>query len=118
MVSRVLVCGGRRYNNRDKFMGVMRDLDADEGPFNHLINGGAGGADYLARQWADIHCVPISHYPANWKQFGRAAGPIRNQQMLDEGRPDLVIAFSGGPGTADMVARAKSAGVRIIQVPA
>lgn len=44
---------------------------------------------------------------------GKAAGPIRNQRMLDEGKPDLVVAFPGGRGTADMVRRAKAAGVPV-----
>jgi hypothetical protein len=55
-------------------------------------------------------------YPADWAKHGRAASPIRNQQMLDEGRPNLVVAFPGGRGTADMVRRARSAGVEVIEV--
>ena len=47
--------------------------------------------------------------------LGRKAGPIRNQRMLDDGKPDLVIAFSGGKGTAGMMAIARRAGVKIIQ---
>jgi len=53
---------------------------------------------------------------ANWRTHGKAAGPIRNQQMLDEGRPHLVVAFPGGTGTADMVRRAKAAGVPVMEV--
>jgi hypothetical protein len=48
---------------------------------------------------------------ADWEKLGRSAGPIRNQAMLDEGRPDLVVAFPGHHGTADMVRRARAAGV-------
>ena len=46
----------------------------------------------------------------------RGAGPERNARMLAEGRPDLVVAFPGGTGTADMVRRAKAAGVRVVEV--
>ena len=53
----------------------------------------------------------IELFPADWKVRGRAAGHIRNQQMLDEGRPHLVVAFPGGRGTADMVRRARAAGI-------
>ena len=52
-------------------------------------------------------------YPANWKKHGRAAGPIRNKQMLEEAKPDLVIAFPGGAGTANMVKQAREAGVKV-----
>jgi hypothetical protein len=60
--------------------------------------------------------VPIDVYVAQWKKHGRAAGPIRNQRMLDEGKPDLVVAFPGGRGTADMIRRAERAGVPVQQV--
>jgi hypothetical protein len=57
--------------------------------------------------------VPIDVYVAQWKKHGRAAGPIRNQRMLDKGKPDLVVAFPGGRGTADMIRRAERAGVPV-----
>ena len=47
----------------------------------------------------------------DWKKYGKKAGPLRNQQMLEEGKPDLVVAFPGGNGTADMVRRAKKANI-------
>jgi len=53
---------------------------------------------------------------ANWAGLGRKAGPIRNQEMLDQGRPNMVVAFPGGRGTADMVRRARGAGVEVIEV--
>ena len=67
----------------------------------------ARGADRFAQEWANANGVAWIVYDANWTKHGRAAGPIRNQQMLDEGRPTLVVAFPGGRGTADMVRRAR-----------
>ena len=52
-------------------------------------------------------------YPAQWDVYGRRAGPIRNQEMIDEGKPDGVVAFPGGKGTADMVRRAEAAGLKV-----
>lgn len=63
-----------------------------------------------------MNCIPCLNYPANWSKYKKKAGPIRNQQMLDEGKPDLVVAFSGGTGTADMVHRAKVANVKVIEI--
>ena len=62
--------------------------------------------------------MPVSIYPADWDKHGKAAGPIRNKQMIDEGKPDLVIAFPGGRGTAGAVRLAKFAGVtvRVVEV--
>lgn len=60
--------------------------------------------------------MPIESYPADWKRDGRGAGPIRNQRMIDEGKPHIVIAFPGGKGTADMVMRAEMAGIPVVKV--
>lgn len=57
--------------------------------------------------------VPVRVFKADWDKHGKAAGPIRNQQMLDEGKPDLVLAFAGGKGTDDMCRRARAAGVEV-----
>jgi hypothetical protein len=64
----------------------------------------------------DDQDIPCSVYMADWDGLGRKAGPIRNQRMLDEGKPDLVIAFPGGRGTADMVRRAREAGVEVVEL--
>jgi hypothetical protein len=83
-----------------------------------VIAGGARGADTLAVQEARARKppIPVRVYPADWRRHGKAAGPIRNQQMLDEGAPDLVLAFPGGGGTADMVRRARRAGLEVVRI--
>jgi hypothetical protein len=60
--------------------------------------------------------VPVSAHPADWFSHGKAAGPIRNQEMLAMEAPALVVAFPGGRGTADMVRRARKAGVDVLEV--
>lgn len=111
----ILVCGGRDYWDRVTFDRVMR-LHVASGV--GIIHGGARGADSLAAEWALENEHPMRTFAADWAGHGRAAGPMRNQRMLEEGRPILVIAFPGGRGTADMVARAKAANVPVIEVAA
>lgn len=106
------MCGGREYNN---FAAVAEVLN-EQMPFDLLIHGGAKGADELARDWADVTGVPVRCFKADWKTHGKAAGPIRNQQMLELGKPTLVVAFPGGRGTLDMVNRANRAGVRVLLI--
>lgn len=120
---RILVCGGRDYldyttlsKTLDKVLyGKVEDIPDDV----TIIQGGAKGADFLAKVycycfgWGGISC---EEYPADWKKYGRAAGHIRNQQMLDEGKPDLVVAFPGGRGTADMMSKAKAHGIEVKEV--
>ena len=110
---RVLVCGGRDYHDRQQVFDVLDDLRE---PATHIIHGGARGADTFGRDWAKERKVPYTTFRADWGKLGRAAGPIRNQKMLSEGKPDLVVAFPGGKGTADMVSRAKKAGIPVIEI--
>ena len=114
MQQRVLVCGGRDYSNREWLFQVL-DLAHEANPIVVLIHGNAKGADQLADEWAAGKCETLTFTPA-WEEHGKAAGPMRNQKMLDEGKPDLVIAFPGGRGTADMVRRAKAANVPVCNV--
>ena len=106
----ILVCGGRTYRNHRHVSKILGAIDG----ISLVIQGGADGADACARAWAAEQGIPCRTYEAGWTAYGRAAGPIRNQRMLDEGRPDLVVAFPGARGTLDMVQRAINAGVRVI----
>lgn len=112
---RVLVFGGRDWNKRKTTYAVLDQLDK-EYHFSTLIDGMAPGADELGFDWAISRGVKTERYKADWGRYGRAAGPIRNQQMLDEGLPDLAVAFPGGTGTADMTARCEAAGVQVKKV--
>lgn len=107
---RVLVCGGRNYNDQERVF-----FELDELKPTLIIHGGASGADYLAAQYAKYRGVGVVEYRADWARHGRAAGPIRNQQMIDLGRPDVVVAFPGGRGTADMIERARKV-VPVVEV--
>ena len=112
---RVLCCGGREFLDREMLAATL-DRIHQERRFSLLIAGGARGADMMAEEWARTVGLPCTVYQADWAGLGRKAGPIRNQQMLDEGQPELVVAFPGGRGTADMVRRARGAGVEVIEV--
>ena len=124
---RVLVCGGRDFadKNREEYKFVFSvlhclcELASEEyNPFDSwlptdivIIEGGARGADNAAGDFALVNFCQHIQFPADWKTHGKKAGYIRNKQMLDEGKPDLVIAFLGGKGTAMMVDLATKAGV-------
>ncbi len=109
---RLLVCGGRDFCDSDL---VYRWLDVLNPSV--VIQGESRGADQIAKDWAVSHDVELECYPADWAGRGLYAGPLRNAQMLEVGNPDLVLAFPGGRGTANMVRQARSAGVLVISVP-
>ncbi len=81
-----------------------------------LRDGTKIGADHLAQVWAKENKVPNLTFPALWRNHGRGAGPMRNIRMIEDGAPDLVIAFPGGKGTAHMVKLAKERKVELNEI--
>lgn len=115
---RAIICGGRNYNATAAAFTYLNSLHAQD-PITLVIQGGAKGADAIAAKWAASRNVRCQQYDAQWALHGRSAGPIRNQAMLDDGKPDVVVVLPlGGAGTADMVARAKGARVRVVEMSA
>lgn len=116
-MKRILVCGGRKYADLHALFKVLDQLlhQGAEGAAC-VITGGAPGADSLAERWAKHRGIPLMVMPALWEKLGPSAGPIRNGWMIEFGKPDVVIAFPGGAGTKNMVARAKLAGIEVREV--
>lgn len=108
---KVLVCGGRKFLDYALLEHTLNKL-----PITTIIHGGAPGADSLAGKFAHAHNITLIVYHANWKKHGKAAGPIRNMQMLSESKPDLVVAFPGGRGTTHTVKIARDAGTKVLEV--
>lgn len=103
-----LICGGRHFEDQAMFDEVMGRLLGMWGCPGKVIHGAASGADTMAAAWADRLAVASVAVPADWATHGKAAGPIRNEDMLMKHKPKRVIAFPGGKGTADMITRAKN----------
>ena len=138
-IERVLICGSRDFTDKAIFDAAMGKWVAKYGMPTDVIEGCARGADSLAEDWANAHGIDldgfgdmgdmgdigplpatvhtIHHYPADWDKYGKAAGPIRNKQMLVEGKPQAVIAFTHdltrSRGTANMVSLARAAGLPV-----
>ena len=108
---KVLVAGGRDFNDYDH---VKSDLDS----FNPvvIISGMARGADSLGVKYAKEEGCQLKSFPADWNRHGKSAGYKRNQQMLDEGKPDLVLIYWDGSskGTSHMIDIAKKAGIKTV----
>ena len=114
---RLLVCGGRDYSNATRLYQAL-DAIVEGKEVECVVEGDAKGADRLAGRWAIDRGLTLIKFPADWDTYGKSAGPIRNRQMLKEGKPDLVVAFPGGSGTDHMVRTSMKAGVPVIRVPA
>lgn len=110
---RVLICGDRNYTAAWRIRQVLLNPD-----ITTVIEGGCPtGADYLAHLIANELGIKVEEYPADWRRYGKAAGPIRNKRMLDESKPDLVYAFhnniSKSKGTKNMMEQVQSRGLEV-----
>jgi hypothetical protein len=114
MSERVLIFGSRDWTDWKAIEREVRRLR----PGTVVIHGDARGADKMAGHVARTEGFSVVPYPAKWTEFGKAAGPIRNQEMLDEGKPDRALCFhpdldtqAPGSGSADMARRLEAAGI-------
>jgi len=112
-MQRILVCGSRDWND----IGVIRER-LEKFPNNSIvIHGGCRGADIISGMIAEELGMEVLCFPAEWEKHGKSAGPKRNQRMLEEGVPTLILAFhddiSSSKGTLDMIKRAKNKGINV-----
>jgi hypothetical protein len=110
---KILVCGDRNWKDDIKMNQVFRTLPNDI----ILVHGDCRGADQMSAKIGKKFGFKVIAYPAKWNIYGKGAGPIRNQQMLDENPDiDLVLAFHNGiessKGTKDMIQRADKKGIK------
>lgn len=104
---RILVTGSRDWTNETVIYKALRQYAGEEDVFVTLVTGACRtGADPIAELFARDFGWNIERYPANWNLYGRAAGPIRNGQMVGMGA-DICLAFiinnsRGSTGTIDL----------------
>lgn len=117
--ARILAFGSRTYDNYSQAHAKLREL-ADTFFYEEeiiLINGGAAGADTLCAKAAQAHGWTVITERAKWSTYGKAAGPMRNQKMIDDYDPDIGIGFVSGeytPGSLDMANRLIKAGIMVV----
>lgn len=115
----VLICGDRNWDDQSVVDQVVFKLKKDY-KINTLVEGEAPGADTCGRLASEKYGLTLKPFPADWKRYGKGAGPIRNAQQLREGKPDVVVAFhddiGNSRGTLDMVKKAASSEREIIVV--
>lgn len=105
MELKLAVIGGRDFDNWDLLHSKL--LDYMDRYSLVIVSGGANGADSLAEKFADMYGIPKDIYHADWEQFGKSAGFIRNKQIIDAA--DFVLAFWDGvsKGTQHSIGLAK-----------
>ena len=110
-MTKIIVAGSRNFMVKDF---VFKKLDEIIKGYKNveIVEGGAKGVDYLAKQYAIEHNIPCKEFPANWNLYGRSAGILRNKDMASYS--DVLIAFyNGSRGTSNMIKGAKDKGLDI-----
>lgn len=121
----IIACGGRGYTgiyNKMRVNQALSLLHAQKG-IERLIHGAARGADTLAAEWAEVRGIETEAFPVtkeDWLKHGKGAGHLRNKAMLIRlmdrdflGRDIGVVAFPGGPGTANMIQQTEAEGLLV-----
>lgn len=110
---RICVTGGRDFEDLGL---VWSNLDVYTSPlFGPVVEigfGDAKGVDSLARSWAELNNIPWRQYYADWEKLGRAAGHLRNEVMLDDFKPSLLLVYPGGIGTLNCAKQARKRKIR------
>lgn len=113
---RILICGDRNWCGNSQY-GSIFDAVNSMGKVEMIITGDCKGVDSLAYKVGNALNIPVLTFFANWALYGKAAGPIRNERMLKEGEPDIVLAFHDNvvksKGTKNMVLQAICARVPV-----
>lgn len=109
---KVIVSGGRNFSDRRRLIEVLDSLR----PIDLIIQGGASGADLMAREYAEARNIEVQTFHANWNEHGKSAGPRRNRSMCEKNKDATAVFFEGGAGTKNCLMNALDLGLRVIDV--
>ena len=105
---KTIIAGGRDYTFTDddrKFLNGIKDS------ISEVVCGGAPGADNEGKVWAEQNDIAIKLFPADWKKYGRGAGPKRNRMMAEYA--NCLVLFTGGRGSSSIFKEAQSKNLKI-----
>ena len=112
---KLIVAGSRSFADFDRLSADLDYLLSKKSPDEvEIVSGGAAGADALAERYARARGLAFRAFPADWRRWGKFAGPIRNRQMADYGSAAVVYWDGRSRGSADMISSASAAGLRVV----
>lgn len=94
----IIITGGRDYDDWAMVQDVLLFLNP-----GLVIQGGAEGADKLAKEWCEYNNVNCVQIDADWNTHGKSAGPKRNLKMVQDFPKAIIVAFPGGKGTENCI---------------
>ncbi len=110
---RLLISGGRHFDDAAVILSELNRIHA-EYPVTVLIHGGLPALGSSAEDWARQNDIHIVRYPANWSLLGKQADAKRNRFMLEDSRPDALLAFPGGRHLQELVQQARAQNIPVV----
>ena len=107
---KLAIVGSRKFHNYRYLENLLEPIKES---IEWIISGGAKGVDTLAERYARKHNIPFLLFPANWDRYGKRAGLMRNQQIVDEADHMIAIPTSTSKGTRDSIRRARAKGIPV-----
>lgn len=107
---RVIIAGSRDVHDYNTLLECIRESGFK---ISRVLCGGAPGVDQLGYQYASYNGLELMFHLADWDKHGKAAGPIRNQEMADNADALIAIRKDMSRGTTDMINRAKAKGLEV-----
>lgn len=108
---KLLIAGSRRIGIIGwDLVGRMMDFVSQHGMPSEIVSGNCKtGADYFGEKWAESNNIPVKLFPADWDQYGRAAGPIRNKEMAKYCDRAILFWDNNSRGTKNMIEELRKA---------
>ena len=100
-----VIIAGSRHMPFSMFHLIDEAVKKSNFQVTEVVCGLARGADMFGGKWAVNNSIPVKTFPANWDEYGKAAGPIRNQQMAEYADALIVFIWDGSRGSKDMLMR-------------
>ena len=110
---KVIIAGSRTIEDKRVFLDAIHSAHSEGIEITEVVEGGAQGVDRMARGWAILTGRTLKTFNADWKRYGKKAGPLRNQEMADYAQALIAIWDGKSRGTADMIKRAESSGLKV-----
>lgn len=104
-----VIIAGSRHMPEEAYPLIGQAVVASGFSPDEVVCGMAAGADLLGRRWAKTHNIPVKEFPAQWRIYGHAAGPIRNKQMMNYADALIVFIYNGSRGSANMLMQMRNA---------
>ena len=116
---KVIVAGSRTITGTAEVWDAIRLSGFVVGKATEIVSGGCAGPDLKGESYARAYEIPVRRFPADWKRYGRRAGPLRNEEMACYADALVAVWDGRSPGTADMIRRARAHGLRVyVHTPA